>query len=150
RAGDCRRAQRAPWACRVISTGAVWRLQLRAADAALAQRAAAALESVCGTVSAFEESEAGTWLIEGFSDVPLAGVELGTALALAGAAHGSPPKLTVEKLPPRDWVRENQESFPPRRIGRYFVYGSHFRGAIPPGAIGLLIDAATAFGTGEH
>ncbi len=133
-----------------MSAGAVWRLQLRAADAVLAERAAAALGSVCRAVSAFEESEGGAWLVEGFSEVPLAGVELETALALAWADHGPPPTPVLEKLPARDWVRENQESFPPRRIARYFVYGSHHHGGIPAGAIGLLIDAATAFGTGEH
>jgi ribosomal protein L11 methyltransferase len=134
----------------VTPTGAVWRLQLRAADAALAERAAAALGNVCRAVSAFEESDGGAWLIEGFSEVPLAGVELETALALAWADYGPPPKPVLEKLPARDWVRENQESFPPRRVGRYFVHGSHHRGGIPAGAVGLLIDAATAFGTGEH
>ena len=133
----------------MTSGGAVWRLQLRAADAALAGRAVAALESVCRAVSFFEEAE-GAWLVEGFSDVPPAGVELETALALAWAEHGAPPRPVLEKLPARDWIRENQESFPPRRIGRYFVYGSHHRAGIPPGSIGLLIDAATAFGTGEH
>lgn len=133
-----------------MSTGAVWRLQLRAADATLAERAAAALATVCRAVSAFEESDGRAWLVEGFSDVPLAGVELETALALAWANHGPPPTPVLEKLPARDWVRENQESFPPRRIGRYFVYGSHHRGGVPAGTIGLLIDAATAFGTGEH
>ena len=133
-----------------MSAGAVWRLQLRAADAVLAERAAAALGSVCRAVSAFEETDGGAWLVEGFSELPLAGVELETALALAWADHGTPPKPVLEKLPARDWVRENQESFPPRRIGRYFVHGSHHRGGVPAGAIGLLIDAATAFGTGEH
>lgn len=133
-----------------MSAGAVWRLQLRAADAVLAERAAAALGSVCRAVSAFEETDGGAWLVEGFSELPLAGVELETALALAWADHGTPPKPVLEKLPARDWVRENQESFPPRRIGRYFVHGSHNRGGVPAGAIGLLIDAATAFGTGEH
>jgi ribosomal protein L11 methyltransferase len=133
-----------------MTAGAVWRLQVRAADAGLAERASAALETVCRAVSAFEESEGGAWLIEGFSGVPLAGVELETALALAWAGHGPPPKPVLEKLPPRDWVRENQESFPPRRIGRYFIHGSHHREGVPAGATGLLIDAATAFGTGEH
>jgi ribosomal protein L11 methyltransferase len=134
----------------VKSAGAVWRLQLRAADAAQAERASAALESICRAVSAFEESDGGAWLVEGFSEVPLAGVELETVLALAWADRGPPPTPLLEKLPARDWVRENQESFPPRRIGRYFIHGSHHRGGIPAGAIGLLIDAATAFGTGEH
>ncbi len=132
------------------ASGAVWRIQLRTADAALADRAVAALEPVCRAVSAFEESGGGAWLVEGFSEVPLAGVKLATMLELAWAGRGPAPKPVIEKLPARDWVRENQESFPPRRVGRYFIHGSHHLGGIPAGAIGLLIDAATAFGTGEH
>ena len=34
--------------------------------------------------------------------------------------------------------------------GRYFVYGSHYEGAVPPGAIGIRLDASLAFGSGEH
>lgn len=134
----------------MIRDGAVWRLQVTAADAELAERAAAALGTVCGAVSTFEAANGGTWLVEGFSVVPLSGAELDTALALAWAGRGVPPKPVLERLPARDWVRENQESFPPRRVGRYFVYGSHHRRGAPAGTIGLLIDAATAFGTGEH
>ena len=133
-----------------MPAGAIWRLRLRAANAGLAERATAALETVCRAVSAFEEPEGGAWLVEGFSEVPLAGAELETALALAWAGHGPTPEPVLEKLPARDWVRENQESFPPRRVGRYFIHGSHHREGVPAGAIGLLIDAATAFGTGEH
>ena len=134
----------------MIGDGGIWRLRLTAADAGLAERAAAALGSVCCAVSAFEAANGGAWLVEGFSVSPVPGGELDTALALAWAGRGPPPKPILERLPARDWVRENQESFPPRRIGRYFVHGSHHRGRPPAGKIGLLIDAATAFGTGEH
>jgi ribosomal protein L11 methyltransferase len=129
--------------------GGVWRLCLTAADLDLAQRAAAALGLVCSAVSTFE-TEGGAWLVEGLSDTPFVGAELDTALALAWAGHGPPPKAILDRLPARDWVRENQDSFPPRRIARFFVHGSHYRGGAPAGTIGLLIDAATAFGTGEH
>jgi ribosomal protein L11 methyltransferase len=53
-------------------------------------------------------------------------------------------------MPDIDWLKRNQESFPPMRIGRYFIHGSHIETPVPAGSIGLLIDAATAFGTGEH
>jgi len=33
---------------------------------------------------------------------------------------------------------------------RFFVYGSHYRDRVPAAAIGIEVDAATAFGTGEH
>jgi len=134
----------------MMRDGAVWRVRLTAADAVLAERAAAALGSVCGAVSAFESGNGCAWLVEGYSVAAVPDGELDTALALAWAGRGPPPKPILERLPARDWVRENQESFPPRRIGRYFVHGSHHRGRRPAGKVGLLIDAATAFGTGEH
>lgn len=130
--------------------GSVWRVALDAAGAAAAERAVSALEAYCSAVSAFESAPGGAWRVEGFSDAAPESGSVAAALAAAFAGHGEIPAFRVERLPPRDWVRENQESFPPRRIGRYFVYGSHHRGGVPAGAIGLLIDAATAFGTGEH
>jgi ribosomal protein L11 methyltransferase len=63
---------------------------------------------------------------------------------------GAPPDLIWERVPQEDWLVKNQASFPPLAVGRYFIYGSHHQGGVPPGRIGLLIDAATAFGTGEH
>ena len=125
----------------MIRDGGVWRVSAEAADAKAAERAAEAVAALCAAVSAFETAPGGAWLVEGFSDAAPDRTALAAALGIA---------FRVERLPPRDWVRENQESFPPRRIGRYFVYGSHHRGGVPAGAIGLLIDAATAFGTGEH
>ena len=58
--------------------------------------------------------------------------------------------LTVEKLPETDWLRHVHENFPPVTIGRFFVYGSHVTETAPAGLIPLKIDAATAFGSGEH
>jgi ribosomal protein L11 methyltransferase len=52
-------------------------------------------------------------------------------------------------LPPADWLAEAYAGFPARHIGRFYVHGSH----VPPpsgGTIPLHIDAATAFGSGEH
>jgi ribosomal protein L11 methyltransferase len=58
--------------------------------------------------------------------------------------------IVEENLPDRDWLGENQLAFPPLRIGCFFVYGSHHQGGVPAGAIGIALNAATAFGTGEH
>ena len=68
---------------------------------------------------------------------------LSALLALALAPFGVSPGFEIERLPSRDWVAENQASFLPLRVGRYFVHGSHHREAPPVGTIALLIDAAT-------
>jgi ribosomal protein L11 methyltransferase len=39
---------------------------------------------------------------------------------------------------------------PPVRAGRFFVYGAHDRGRVPPNAVALRIEAGAAFGTGHH
>ncbi|MDF2763302.1 MAG: putative ribosomal protein methyltransferase [Rhodospirillales bacterium] len=57
---------------------------------------------------------------------------------------------SLEEVPRRDWVAESQRLLPEFRAGRFFVHGSHFTGARPPGAWSLEIDAGAAFGTGRH
>ena len=59
-------------------------------------------------------------------------------------------KLRVTKLDEIDWVAQVQKDFPPFRMGPFYVYGSHAREALPRNHFPLLIDAASAFGTGEH
>jgi ribosomal protein L11 methyltransferase len=56
----------------------------------------------------------------------------------------------IENLEPRDWLRENQESFPPIEIGQFYIYGSHIMSPTPGTSFPLKIDAATAFGSGNH
>ncbi len=59
-------------------------------------------------------------------------------------------KVVAEKLPETDWLQQVHKDFPPVTIGKFFVYGSHYEGDTPEGLIPLQIDAATAFGSGEH
>lgn len=58
--------------------------------------------------------------------------------------------LTVEKVAPKDWLAHVHDAFPPLIIPPFFIYGSHYAGEKPPELIALQIDAATAFGSGEH
>ena len=58
--------------------------------------------------------------------------------------------LHVEKLVEQDWLRHVHENFPPVITGKFFVYGSHYEETPPADLIALKIDAATAFGSGEH
>lgn len=54
------------------------------------------------------------------------------------------------QLEPIDWVKQVQKDFPPFTLGRFYVHGSHAKEHLPKNRFPLLIDAAAAFGTGEH
>lgn len=56
----------------------------------------------------------------------------------------------IEELQDRDWLAESYRALPPFTVGSFFIYGSHYKGSKPDGQIPLLIEAATAFGSGEH
>lgn len=135
--------------------GVLWRLTATVRDEASANVVSAAFDGAAGAVSAFETRPGGVWTIEAYAEraPDRAALEAAGALAAIGfgvAASGLFDDLRIERLAPRDWVRENQQSFPPIRVGRFFIHGSHHDGTLPAGAIALRIDAATAFGTGEH
>ena len=56
----------------------------------------------------------------------------------------------METLPDIDWVAESQSALTAIHAGRFFLRGSHDPSPVPAGAVGLLIDAQNAFGTGHH
>jgi ribosomal protein L11 methyltransferase len=128
--------------------------EIEGEDAALA--VAAAFDDLTGTVSAFETREAisgdaALWRVEAYPAAPILNPALEIRLALLAAGSGGRLlDIREERLGERDWLEENRRAFPPLRIGRFFVHGSHWTGRAPPGSIPLEIDAATAFGTGEH
>lgn len=72
-------------------------------------------------------------------------------LAAAAAAAGvESPVFGCEALPEVDWVAESHKALPPICAGRFYIHGSHVTAPPPAGRIPILIDAATAFGTGRH
>jgi ribosomal protein L11 methyltransferase len=56
----------------------------------------------------------------------------------------------IEKLLEKDWLLHVHEQFPAFQVGGFYIYGSHEKNAAPKDLIGLEINAATAFGSGEH
>ena len=128
----------------------VWRVLARVCGTDAASAVLALLDDLGGAVSAFEIAPQ-EWRVEAYPRLPILTPALSAQLALAAAAEqGTLVEISEEKLPDRDWLAENQLAFPPLRIGRFFIYGSHYSGGVPSGAIGIMLDAATAFGTGEH
>jgi ribosomal protein L11 methyltransferase len=108
-------------------------------------RVEAALEG-WGESLALDEREGGrAWAVEAlFAAAPEEG-EIRDRLLPLGIRDWS-----LEDVPQRDWVAESQRLLPEFRAGRFFIHGSHFMGAAPPGAWALEIDAGAAFGTGRH
>ncbi len=91
------------------------------------------------------EDGSGLWEVGGyFEEAPDA-----VALALLAASFGARP-FVVSELPQTDWVAHVRRELSPVEAGRFFVYGSHDADKLPEGRVGLLIDAAMAFGTGHH
>ena len=97
-------------------------------------------------VGVFEvEDGKGFWEVGGyFLEVPN-----DINLALLAAAFGAKPFI-ISEVPDQDWVAKVRRELPPVEAGRFFVYGSHDLNHLPAGRIGLLIEAAMAFGTGHH
>ena len=128
----------------------LWRIAL-AVPEIHAQIFADAVGDHADAVSTFELEENVTWLVEATVYGEPDRSRLAGRVAILAEALGLPePVLVIEEVPPIDWVSHSYQGFPPIRAGRYFVHGSHHEGTVPPGAIGLQVDAATAFGTGEH
>ena len=70
----------------------------------------------------------------------------GELLSQARGARGA----SSRPCPIRTGSSSRQEGLPPVRAGRFFVYGAHDAGKVPPGVIPMRIEAGMAFGTGHH
>ena len=58
--------------------------------------------------------------------------------------------LVIEKVAPRNWIKESLIGLRPVTAGRFVVHGAHDRDRVPSHCVSLEIEAATAFGTGHH
>jgi ribosomal protein L11 methyltransferase len=130
----------------------LWRIEVRV-PAAARDAVADFLESVSAAVSMFEDPiDSGRWRVESFTGAEPDRVHIAGRISRACQAAGTAPLADprFELVAARDWVAENQASFPPVRVGRCFIYGSHVAAAPPPASIPIRLDPGTAFGSGEH
>ena len=58
--------------------------------------------------------------------------------------------LEIGPIPSTDWLYRTTQSFPPQRIGRFWIHGSHVTEPPPAGTVPIRLDAGQAFGSGEH
>jgi ribosomal protein L11 methyltransferase len=108
-------------------------------------------------VAAFQEPATGKAVADGLWRIELlhAGQpdrrHIASALAALAAVAGIERlDVTTRRLPERDWLAETAAQFPPQRVGRFWVHGSHIQARPPAGTVPIHIDAGLAFGSGEH
>lgn len=134
----------------------IWHLRLTTSPEGMAAFEEV-FERFAESVTMFMEDKSGIsdgdcdWHLEGYCRTPPERAQIVAALSAVAAAHGlEVPALEVERLPNVDWVLENLRDFPAIDAGRFYVRGSHWEDPTPVGRIELLVDAGTAFGSGEH
>jgi ribosomal protein L11 methyltransferase len=108
-----------------------------------------ALEPLCVAVAA--EISGPHWRVTGYcEEAPDLGA-VDTALGVASAGAGiAPPRPMLAELPETDWLAENRKSFPPVRVGRFYIHRTHHDRPPAGGRIAIRLDASLAFGSGTH
>jgi ribosomal protein L11 methyltransferase len=91
------------------------------------------------------ESKPDDWVLEGWYPRKPGKAE---KAALTGLFEGKAPAITIEELPPQDWVTLSQHNVAPIRAGRFHVHTPDY--PADPDAIDFVIPASQAFGTGQH
>ena len=91
------------------------------------------------------------WLLQ---DLPMDDIDFKSRIIVNAGRYNltlpAPLVIKIEDVPERDWLAYSYQQFPAFSVGPFFIYGSHHDGGVPEDAFGLQIDAATAFGSGEH
>ncbi len=70
--------------------------------------------------------------------------------ALAAVTKTKKDQWRIEQIPDTDWLARSYHGFQPFSVGCFFIHGSHYEATVPADKLALKIDAATAFGSGEH
>jgi ribosomal protein L11 methyltransferase len=88
------------------------------------------------------------WRLDAYFEAEPEPGDIALLRALVPSAATAVP--TVERVEEQDWVTISQQGLEPIRAGRFFVHTPAHRGAVPPDAMALEIEAGRAFGTGQH
>lgn len=133
------------------SIGGAWSAKVTVATD-LAHAFEQAFTDLAEVVSLYEATADGRfWAVEATFAGPPPREQLNTRIALTAASLGvAEPALEIAKVPEKDWLSASVASFPPLRAGRFFIHGDHISAPYPPGAVRVLVNAATAFGSGHH
>lgn len=92
------------------------------------------------------------WTLPSFPSCPALAARFSLLSRAYGGGDVSPDCLICKPLDSQiDWLAESYRALPSFSVGPFFIFGDHHEGVIPPeGALPLKIEAATAFGSGDH
>ena len=133
-----------------MSSASCWQISLTA-TASTFKTFELAIEPFCEGTSCFPVSDESFWQVTGFTrEKPGYSTVNAAVEILAASVNVSVPVVKISPVAEQDWETESFANFPPIRIGRYFIYGSHETDLPPPGMISIRLNAGPAFGTGRH
>lgn len=93
------------------------------------------------SVSVHREQDGGEWLLQCIGEREVTREQLNAVY---------PGAWILDTIADTDWLAASYKQFPAFSVGPFFIYGSHHDGDVPDNSIALEIEAATAFGSGEH
>ena len=132
----------------IIAPGWVFAVEVSESAAEIFERA---LAPICSATSIFKASKSNLSRVEALAIKRPDPAAVVSAIALATKLSGVPePEIFISSLPLVDWLEQNQRSFKPLVVGRFFIHASHFSEKPPYGSNTLTINAGQAFGTGAH
>lgn len=111
-------------------------------------KAASSLEEEAVSVSWVKTKQG--WDIQWVFTSPAPVKQLAKLLTKHSGDNFKETDFVVADIPETNWLEQSYLQFPPFEVQDFFIFGSHYDGKIPKGKIPLQIDAATAFGSGEH
>ena len=128
-----------------------WTISVDVPDGAAVPVLEVAIADLATAVSVRHDERAGTWrLVAHAAERPDRSAVVRSLAAAARAAGIAAPAVGISRLPPTDWIAEQERALPALDIGRFRVFGSHVTDPVPPGRVPVRIDAGLAFGTGRH
>ena len=127
-----------------------WKVEVVVPKAA-SEAIAAVLESYSPAVSLFPAPDGRVVRVSGYAASEPDEAALRTDIEAAARTAGiTAPAVDIVWLPAIDWAAVNRESFAPVRVGGVWIRDSYHDEPAPVGTVAIVVDAATAFGTGQH
>ena len=134
----------------MIETANLWRVVI-SAPAESVNAFEEALNPFCEAISWFATEIESEWRVEGLSQSKPDRAMLANALSVVARVFSiTVPKIFIAPVAPCDWVSDNLRLFTPINVGRFFIYGTHYREPVPFGLIPILLNPGRAFGSGDH